>query len=175
MRWCLSSVAIPPSRSESRNRLGFTVVELLLAVAILATIATIALPSYRGIVARGALSQATAELKALDNEILAFLATNRRLPPDLAAIGRDGATDPWGTPYQYLPFPIGIAPVDGSGKTKPPEGARKDRFLVPVNSDFDLYSKGPDGQSDSPFTAKISRDDVVRAGSGAFFGKAEDF
>ena len=49
---------------------------------------------------------------------------------------------------------------------------RKDRFLNPLNSDFDLYSMGPDGQSRSPLVAKASRDDVIRANDGQYFGRA---
>ena len=58
---------------------------------------------------------------------------------------------------------------------KKTRGARKDRFLTPVNSDYDLYSVGIDGDSQAAFTAKVSRDDVVRANDGGFVGLAEDF
>ena len=53
--------------------------------------------------------------------------------------------------------------------------ARKDRFLVPINSDFDLYSMGADGASVPALTAKASRDDIVRAADGAFVGLASQF
>jgi general secretion pathway protein G len=52
---------------------------------------------------------------------------------------------------------------------------RKDRFLVPLNSDYDLYSMGKDGDSRPPLTAQMSRDDIVRASDGAFVGLASDF
>jgi general secretion pathway protein G len=52
---------------------------------------------------------------------------------------------------------------------------RKDKNLVPINSDYDLYSKGPDGQSASPLTASISQDDIVRGRNGTFFGKASEY
>ncbi len=52
---------------------------------------------------------------------------------------------------------------------------RKDRFLVPLNTGFDLYSMGPDGRSVAPLTAAASRDDVVWANDGAFIGPASDF
>lgn len=52
---------------------------------------------------------------------------------------------------------------------------RKDRFQVPINSDFDLYSMGPDGKSQGPLSAKASRDDVIRANDGAFIGIAAEF
>jgi len=52
---------------------------------------------------------------------------------------------------------------------------RKDHNLVPVNSDFDLFSKGKDGQSKSPFTAKASRDDIVRANNGRYIGPVSGY
>lgn len=52
---------------------------------------------------------------------------------------------------------------------------RKDRNLNPINSDFDLYSMGPDGATVSALTAPRSHDDLVRARNGSFFGVAEDF
>jgi general secretion pathway protein G len=53
--------------------------------------------------------------------------------------------------------------------------ARKDRFLVPLNTDFDLYSVGRDGESVPALTAAKSRDDVVRAANGSFIGLASKF
>jgi general secretion pathway protein G len=52
---------------------------------------------------------------------------------------------------------------------------RKDRFLVPINSDYDLYSMGKDGKSSSPLTSKNGRDDIIRANDGAFIGLASDY
>jgi general secretion pathway protein G len=52
---------------------------------------------------------------------------------------------------------------------------RKDRNLVPINSDYDLYSMGPDGESMPPLTAARSRDDIVRANNGGFVGTAEAY
>jgi general secretion pathway protein G len=59
--------------------------------------------------------------------------------------------------------------MKGNGK------ARKDKFLVPINSDYDLYSDGQDGQSASPLTAKASQDDIVRAANGRYVGLASQF
>jgi general secretion pathway protein G len=44
-----------------------------------------------------------------------------------------------------------------------------------VNTDFDLYSKGKDGKSKIPFTAKASRDDIVRANNGRYIGPVSDY
>ncbi|MBW2244968.1 MAG: prepilin-type cleavage/methylation domain-containing protein, partial [Deltaproteobacteria bacterium] len=53
--------------------------------------------------------------------------------------------------------------------------ARKDRFLVPINTSFDLYSMGKDGQTRAPLNPPVSRDDVVRANDGSFIGLAERY
>jgi general secretion pathway protein G len=75
--------------------------------------------------------------------------------------------DAWGNPYEYLRI---------AGPSPPNRGQlRKDKNLVPINSDFDLYSMGPDGDSKKPLTAKASRDDIIRAADGAFVGAAEDY
>ena len=54
-------------------------------------------------------------------------------------------------------------------------GARKDKFLVPLNTDYDLYSRGQDGESAGPLTASESKDDVIRALDGRYVGLASDF
>jgi len=52
---------------------------------------------------------------------------------------------------------------------------RKDNSMIPVNSDYDLYSPGTDGRSEASFTAAPSRDDVVRAKDGAYIGLASQY
>jgi general secretion pathway protein G len=47
--------------------------------------------------------------------------------------------------------------------------------LHPINSDYDLYSIGKDGESVAPLTAKKSWDDVIRAADGAYIGLAKGF
>jgi general secretion pathway protein G len=53
--------------------------------------------------------------------------------------------------------------------------ARKDGKLNPINSDFDLYSRGKDKVYKPQLTQKDSLDDIVRAQDGAFVGLAADF
>ena len=54
-------------------------------------------------------------------------------------------------------------------------GARKDKFLVPLNSLYDLYSMGKDGESVPPLTAAQSWYDVIMANDGGFVGLAKNF
>ena len=104
-------------------------------------------------------------LHLIDRECQAFNIVNNRYPNDLAEIGLAGLKDSWGNPYQYL----NIETAKGLGKV------RKNKSMVPVNNDFDLYSMGPDGKSQTPFTAKQSQDDIVRANNGGYFGRVSDY
>ena len=67
----------------------------------------------------------------------------------------------------------------GGGGGGPPcggvGGARKDRFLVPINSDFDIYSMGKDQDTVAPLNPPKSHDDIIRASDGGFYGLAKNF
>jgi general secretion pathway protein G len=144
---------------------GVSLVELMAALALVAILGAIAVPAYSAYVNRARTSTAIADISEIETRIQRYQLDNVGLPPDLAAIGLGGKLDPWKHPYAYLAFD-GLV---GKGQM------RKDKNLVPINSDYDLYSKGPDGDSAAPLTAKKSRDDIVRANDGRFVGRAEDY
>lgn len=148
---------MPP---RARNQRGFTLVELVLVMGIVGTLASLAMPRLAEAAERARVARAIADIAILQVEI----AAHEPLPATLDEIGRGGLLDPWGNPYQY-------ARLQGAKGAQP----RKDKSLVPINSDFDLYSMGPDGRSVAPLTAKHSRDDIVRANDGGFVGRASDF
>ena len=75
------------------------------------------------------------------------------------------------TSYCFEPDSAYAAGAGNGSAGKP----RKDRFLHPINSDYDLYSMGKDGESVEPLTAKKSHDDVIRANDGSFVGLAVEF
>jgi general secretion pathway protein G len=138
---------------------GFTLVELMIVIAIIATLAGIATPLFSSYIDRVKVSNAKVEIRLLAREISFFLEEKGRYPDKLAELGLGVMLDPWGNPYQYLPV------ADN------PNGALRSFFaMVPVNQDFDLYSCGKDGNSQRPFTARASRDDIVRANDGAYIG-----
>lgn len=60
----------------SRNAKGFTLIELMIAVAIIGILATIALPAYIRHIERGYQSQAHAELVNLNSQIKTMLVKN---------------------------------------------------------------------------------------------------
>ena len=150
--------------AQPRSR-GFTVIELMLGVAILAMLAGIAYPSYQRYAERARVAQAVIDIGSISATVKAYAVDNLAYPANLDEVGKAGMKDPWGYPYQYTNLD------DAKGKGK----ARKNKNLVPINSDFDLYSIGKDGASTSALTAKGSRDDVVRANDGRFIGLASDY
>jgi len=161
----LSAHTVSPADRMQRDRApGFSILELLVVVAMILTIAAIAMPAYMKAVHRARAVKAIGDLKAIAVEI--DLATaNGLLPLDLAAIGMDGLRDPWGNAYVYVR-------LDGR-RTR--GRARKDKNLVPINSDYDLYSVGRDGITASALTSEPSWDDVVRGNDGGFYGLATDY
>jgi general secretion pathway protein G len=151
----------------NRRSRGFTLIEMLAVVVIMGILAGLALPRLALAVNQAKVARAIGDIKAIQTDLMSIEAGGQPLPADLAAIGRGSMLDPWGNPYVYFPFPPPPPPTPG--------GARKDRFLVPVNSSFDLYSRGKDGVSAIPFTAVQALDDIVRANDGGFVGLAKNF
>jgi general secretion pathway protein G len=144
---------------------GFTIVELLIVIAVILTIAAIAVPNLLAAINRAKIARAVGDIHTIGTAVLGYEAGNQRCPDTLSQVGYGATLDPWGQPYQYLNF----ANTQGKG------AMRKDRFLVPINSDFDLYSIGPDGESVPPLTASVSKDDVIWANDGSFVGLASDY
>lgn len=146
---------------------GFGLLDLLVTLVIFALLSALAVPAYNGFVARAKISGAIGDIASLAIAIDRYSVNNNdRLPDELADLGSTIPLDPWGNEYQYLNIRAATA-----GKA----AFRKDGNLNPLNTDFDLYSKGEDGDSAGPLSARKSRDDVVRANNGAFIGLGEDY
>jgi general secretion pathway protein G len=154
----------------ARGEKGFTLVELLITILIVGILAAIAIPSYKKQIEKAKESTAISDIGLIAMRLKNIMAEDpTALPPDLATINSGNLLpliDPWGNPYRYLPI---------YGHPENLSNVRKDHSLHPINSDFDLYSMGPDGQSVRPLTAAKSRDDILRANDGAFFGKASTY
>lgn len=145
---------------------GFTLIEILMALAILGVLAAIALPNYADYRERARIAQAKGDIREMEVLINRYYADRRAYPATLADIGKATLLDPWKSAYQYLDV-TDIKATKGQ--------ARKDKQLVPINSDYDLYSMGKDGVSAAPLTAKASQDDVIRANDGRFLGLGSEY
>lgn len=144
---------------------GFTLVELLVIVCLIGILAGISVAVYTRHLNKARVERACIEIRMIATEIDQFRVDFHDCPESLGEVGMGGRLDPWGNPYQYLSF----ATVHGTGQM------RKDHFLVPINTRYDLYSKGKDGGSTPLLTASISRDDVIWADDGGFVGLAADY
>ena len=178
-------------------------VELIVAAAIIGILATIAIPAYNGYRDKLRIDQAIADIRMIENRLATYYSDNLALPDclgnpgsvqnssgsgngnggagggggpggggpggatPLTYLGGDFPIDPWGNPYQYLR-------IDGGG-AQGKSDFRKDKFLNPINTDYDLYSMGKDGLSQKPLNVTVSQDDIIRAHDGGFVGLASDF
>ena len=102
-------------------------------------------------------TRAIADIKQIAQLIEEFNETNGRYPSDLSELNRGPFTDPWGRPYEYV-----LIGNDTHDRW------RADRANKPINTHFDLWSCGTDGQSQKQVRASQSRDDIIRAWDGTF-------
>ncbi len=71
---------------QIRNRRGFTLIELMVVVAVLGILTAIAIPLYANLQLRARVAKAQADARALVSAISVYSAHMQSLPPNLAAL-----------------------------------------------------------------------------------------
>jgi len=160
------NISIP--KRLRKNRKALMLFELLIGMLILGTLFGMGVPIYVNQLNKARIMKAVTDIHTFSKDIYEYYMNHETFPESLAEVKRDQNLDPWGRPYEYLK-------IEGKSKKEVRRKWRKDRSLVPINSDFDLYSMGKDRKSQSALTAKVSRDDVVRANNGTFIGLASKY
>lgn len=159
----LNAVQFCHAGTHKVRRRGFTIIELLATMSLIALLSALAVPHYSHLTERARVAKAIGDIQAMRSDIL----SQDSLPASLATINRQSLVDPWGHPYVY----IRLAAANGS----PSVSGRTDKFGNPVNSTFDLYSLGKDGGTAQSFSASASQDDVALGRDGGFIGLAQTF
>ena len=165
MKGILKIIIITKLLGCNRKRYrGFTLIELMVVVAIIGLIGAIATVTLQSFAERARINKAVSEISSIQVKIKGYEAYEGSLPNSLSDLDDFNMSDPWGNPYQYNDL-----------NNIPPGKRRKDKNLVPLNSDYDLWSNGKDGLSKPPLTAKASYDDIIRANDGAYIGLATGY
>lgn len=137
----------------ANDNCGFTLVELMIALVIIMMLATIAITNFARFREDARVTRCMNEIRTLEREITAWSIDKASLPANLGDIGRTNMRDPWGGNYVY------------SVPTRTYVGD-------PINTDFDLYSKGPNGLYVDSLDEPESEDDVIRGRTGNYVGLA---
>jgi general secretion pathway protein G len=144
---------------------AFTLIELIVIIAIVGVLAGIAAPIYADFRYKAQVKTAKAIITEIENAVTVYYYRYGSYPATLDDAMAATPLDPWGNPYVY------VSSQDPNWNSL----YRFDRNMIPINSDFDLYSKGADGQTARPLTAQASWDDIIRGGNGSFTGLGRDF
>jgi general secretion pathway protein G len=146
---------------------GFTMVELLIVVAVIGVLAAIAIPSFDDFKSKAKCARCMGDIRTIEKEIYAYTIDKGALPPgtDLSGLNLGDIRDPWGNPYKYL------------NVSSNPAAARVDEYGNLLNDDFDLYSEGKDGVSvkfvDEDHPEALN--DIYRTGNGGYVGTGGNF
>lgn len=149
-------------RKLELDQQGWTLVELLTVLVIFGILISMTMDRSQRAMLAARNAQAAVEIMEMQTAIDDYEFDNDALPGSLAAVGHGGKLDPWGRAYVYAI----ITDITM---------ARKDKFLVPLNTGYDLYSLGADGITEIPLTAPPSHDDIVRGSDGGYVGLASGY
>ncbi len=80
-------ISMKVMKQAKRGQQGFTLIELMIVVAIVGILAAIAIPAYQDYIIRSKVSEAAAALGACKTSVSEYTQTNAAFPADTAASG----------------------------------------------------------------------------------------
>ncbi|MBW1958813.1 MAG: prepilin-type N-terminal cleavage/methylation domain-containing protein, partial [Deltaproteobacteria bacterium] len=102
------------------SRRGFTLIEIMIVVAIIGTLTAMAVPNYLKYREKGKIALALRDIRIIEKTISIYAIDTGGFPDSLNDLSISNTIDPWNNPYQYLRIDGGD--VKGKGKM------RKDHF-----------------------------------------------
>ena len=166
-----------------RSVAGFTLIEIMVVLVIIGVLAALIAPNVLNRAADARVTAARTDVNNLMQALKLYKLDNQRYPSaeqGLEALVRKPSAgpnapnwkpyldklppDPWGRAYQYF----NLETERGNGQ------ARQRKNLKPLNTDYDLYSIGRDGETSKVVSDDTALDDVVRGLNGRFTGFAKD-
>lgn len=142
---------------------GFTLIELMVVVSIIGILAAIGTISYFSFIEKARTISAVNEINSIIKNIRIYQIDNPPpLPLNLVSFdsGYADFRDPWGNVYQYTAPPVRTKSADPTDL---------------INTEFDVYSLGRDGQSALDINAAVSQDDIIVADDGHYIGMASRY
>jgi prepilin-type N-terminal cleavage/methylation domain-containing protein len=150
----------PRRYDRASNNKAFTLVELIVVVALIGVLATVAIPAYNTYIDKSKTSRAMADIRTLGTEISGHYIDKGKNPDSLSDINRGGFLDPWKRPYVYTNIATGGTPLVGP-------------FSKTLNQTFDIYSKGVNGLSATAYGDPSNKDDIVNFNDSTYVGLRE--
>ncbi|MFA5275378.1 MAG: type II secretion system protein [Candidatus Omnitrophota bacterium] len=141
---------------------GFTLLELLMVIMVIAILIGIALPRFRGMVEEGNIAKAKGELRTLQIAVESYYMHNNNTYPSAASFSGSGTTSLTGQTPQIV-SEIPVDPFSTSGATyKYVNGGQNDK-------DYVIYSVGPagNGSADISTGGGTTPDTVTEGSTGA--------
>ena len=140
MQWRAKNIASRLGSLRRRSQAGFTLVELLVVLAILGLLVAIATPQVLKYLAKSKVDTARIEMASLSTALDLFLVDNGRYPTQQeglqALVVNPGGLPSWHGPYLKSRT---VAPADPWGHPY--------QYRFPGRSgDYDLFTVGPDNQ-----------------------------
>lgn len=128
----------------SAQRKGFTIIELLVVITVIAILVGIALPRFKGMQDEGNISKAKAELRTLQSAVESYYIHNSNTYPATGAAALQTAL------ASAVPSIINYVPTDPFSST----GADYGYVLGGTNNKFYvIYSAGPAGNGNATITS----------------------
>lgn len=144
---------------------GFTLVELLIVIAIIGILTAVAVPEVLDQIEKARYAHATSDVKSYFKEARMYRVDEGEYPSTWEELGYSSSpVDPWGHEYvlnNHADIPSGKRRSDGP--------------TIPINSQLDIFSPGPNGEWDPNILTNMSKDDVIVAMDGSYVGKPEEF